>query len=93
MVANCANPACGRPFRELNRGRLFLLPPTHDYSVPALLRRERLSDYCYWLCPDCERTHTINRCGPGASVMVSLRRPVQSLGEVLQSAAHRGGAG
>ena len=28
MVAKCANGVCNREFRELSKGRLFLLPPT-----------------------------------------------------------------
>jgi hypothetical protein len=71
MVAKCSNPACNRPFRELSKGRLFLLPP-HDYSE-SMRRDARLSDYCYWLCPECEATHTITRCGPGSEVVVTVR--------------------
>lgn len=72
MVANCANPTCNRSFRELSKGRLFLLPPNHDgsawrYSVG------RLSDHCYWLCPDCAVTYTITRLG--LEGVVSVREP------------------
>lgn len=58
MVARCANPSCNRQFRELSKGLLFLLPPVPEFrdslsSVPNLI------DHCYWLCPECARTHTI----------------------------------
>ena len=53
MVAKCANPECNREFRELNKGRLFLLPPDTTVS--------RLIDYCYWLCPDCAAAYTLER--------------------------------
>ena len=66
MVAKCANPACNREFRDLSKGRLFLLPPTHFYSDSM-----KLSDYCYWLCPHCDATYTITRCG--SEVLVGER--------------------
>ena len=73
MVAKCANPACNREFRELSKGRLFLLPPTRrDYSE-SLERVERLSDYCYWLCPECDATYTITRSE--SEVLVAVRGP------------------
>ena len=71
MVAKCANPACNQEFRELSKGRLFLLPP-HDYSE-SMRRDARLSDYCYWLCPDCDATYTLVRCE--SEVVVSVREP------------------
>ena len=72
MVAKCANPACNREFRELSKGRLFLLPPTPQES-PATWGDRKLSDYCYWLCPECETTHTITR--DESEVVVSKRDP------------------
>ncbi len=58
MVAHCANPSCNRDFRELGKGRLFLLPPVPEFrdSLSSVLN---LIDHCYWLCPECARTHTI----------------------------------
>lgn len=61
MVATCANPACNREFRELHKGRLFLLPP--GTAVP------RLIDYCYWLCPECAAMYTIEREPTGVHVL------------------------
>ena len=74
MVAKCANPDCNRDFRELNKGRLFLLPP--NATVP------RLIDYCYWLCPDCAATYTLEREADHPRIQVLPRRattvPVQT---------------
>jgi hypothetical protein len=57
MLAKCSNPQCGREFRELNKGRLFLLPPVDDtfYSW----KQRKLTDHCYWLCPRCANVYTI----------------------------------
>jgi hypothetical protein len=73
MVAQCANPSCNREFRELSKGRLFALPPTR-FESPATWREMRLSDYCYWLCPECATTHTITR--DESEVVVSKRDPM-----------------
>jgi len=70
MVAKCANPACNCLFRELSKGRVFLLPPTPDSSYWTW-SAGKLSDHCYWLCPKCDATHTITRCESG--VVVSPR--------------------
>ena len=73
MVATCSNPACNSLFRELSKGRLFLLPPTHDSSEWWRWSVGKLSDHCYWLCPACDAKHTITRCG--SKVVVSMREP------------------
>ena len=73
MVALCANPACNCEFRELSKGRLFLLPPTREEYSESLGRVERLSDYCYWLCPECDAIYTITRSE--SEVEVALRGP------------------
>lgn len=71
MVAKCSNPTCNREFRELNKGRLYLLPPT---EMPfASWGRGKLSDYSYWLCPECDVTHTVERYG--SEVVVDPREP------------------
>ena len=71
MVAKCVNVACDREFRELSKGRLFLLPPT---EMPFLSwGRGNLSDYCFWLCPECDATYTVTRGEAG--VVVSRRDP------------------
>lgn len=68
MLAKCANLACNVEFRELSKGRLFLLPPP-NFSCQHF----KLTDYCYWLCPGCDQTHTITRRGP--EVVVCRRGP------------------
>ena len=68
MLAKCANLACNLEFRELSKGRLFLLPPP-NFSCQHF----KLTDYCYWLCPECDSTHTITRRGP--QVVVCRRGP------------------
>ena len=73
MVAQCANPACNREFRELSKGRLFLLPPDRHANAVAMGKVERLSDYCYWLCSECDATHTITR--HELEVLVAVRGP------------------
>lgn len=73
MVAKCANPTCNREFRELSKGRLFLLPPARHACADSMGRIERLSDYCYWLCPECDATHTITR--RESEVLVEVRGP------------------
>jgi hypothetical protein len=57
MVATCANPLCCQEFRQLNKGKLFLLPPNRPFSEIRRLRR--LIDHCYWLCPECALSYTI----------------------------------
>jgi hypothetical protein len=69
MEAKCSNPACNREFQQLSKGRLYLLPPTQ--SPLASWGGGKLSDYCYWLCPECDARHTLTRCG--SEVVVSVR--------------------
>jgi hypothetical protein len=57
MIATCANPPCSQEFRQLSKGRLFLLPPVLDnFEIP---QDRRLIDHCYWLCPKCAHSYTI----------------------------------
>ncbi len=62
MVAKCANPQCNSEFRELSKGRLFLLPPISQFR-DSFANQPRLIDHCYWLCPHCTVTHTISISG------------------------------
>ena len=61
MVARCANPNCTREFRELGKGRLFLLPPVPEFGESLFSPQPKLIDHCYWLCPECSLTHTVSR--------------------------------
>ncbi len=58
MIARCANPDCNCQFRELGKGRLFLLPPVRELRE-AFSSEPRLIDHCYWLCPACSLTYTM----------------------------------
>ena len=64
MVAKCANPSCSRQFQELSKDRLFVLPPFNDHWA-------RLSDYCYWLCPECADKYTLLQYE--SEVVISIR--------------------
>ena len=70
MVAKCANPKCNRQFHHLGKGKLFLLPPSHS-SDDLMWKVEKLTDYCYWLCPECSQAFTITR--QGSRLVVSRR--------------------
>jgi len=58
MITRCSNPACDCLFQGVSNGRFFLLPPKHYDSGPI-----KLSDFCYWLCPECDPAYTITRIG------------------------------
>lgn len=87
MVAKCANPACNREFRELSKGRLFLLPPTRDVYSDSTGAVERLSDHCYWLCPECDSAYTMTRRDSG--VVVEARGPGSSFAMPVPVASSR----
>jgi len=72
MVAKCANPECNREFRELSKGRLFLLPPVHAFPE-SMGKVVRMIDHCYWLCPDCSQKYTATR--HGNKVVVAAAKP------------------
>jgi len=77
MVATCANPACNQEFRELSKGKLFLLPPSRPSS--EMLGVQRLIDHCYWLCPGCTRSYTVELQD---SIPIVRRLPKRSVGGV-----------
>lgn len=72
MVAKCANPACNREFRELSKGRLYLLPPVYEFPE-SMAKKSRLIDYCYWLCPQCAESHTLTVNGTGPVILERTR--------------------
>lgn len=74
MVAKCANPQCGQEFRQLSKGRLFLLPPLQDRSELEW-KAPRLADHCYWLCPECSTLYVIER--EGSKLVVTTREGIQ----------------
>ena len=65
MSAICANPICCEPFTDLKHGRLFLLPP-----MEVWLSAHSLSEYCFWLCPECAQGFTMTRY-EGEVILVS----------------------
>jgi hypothetical protein len=69
MVAKCANPDCNREFRELSKGRLFVLPPVYGFAE-SMSRVQRLIDHCHWLCPECAATCTLTLEGNNPVVKV-----------------------
>lgn len=77
MVAQCANPECNRQFRQLSKGRLFLLPPSPD-STELMWRTNKLTDHCYWLCPECSKQYTIERVDSGVLVSRTGSKPGSS---------------
>ena len=64
MLHKCANPACLAPFRELSRGKLFLVE-TGPLAVSELRRANgkpqtsRRIEY-YWLCDPCSFALTLS---------------------------------
>ncbi|HVP42401.1 MAG TPA: hypothetical protein VMS96_03160 [Terriglobales bacterium] len=64
MIAKCANPECGAPFRYLREGRLFQVdqdPAGHRLVGPFLIAEtgppHRLEHF--WLCGACCRRLTL----------------------------------
>jgi hypothetical protein len=59
MLHKCANPACSRPFRHLEEGKLFQVEMEYFQvsSSPALVRPRRPKKLRqidrYWLCDEC----------------------------------------
>ena len=68
MVATCAR--CHREFKQLSKGRLFLLPPVHT-GGDSMWKISRLADHCYWLCSECSREYVLERVG--TELVVSQR--------------------
>jgi len=64
VLHKCANPACLAPFRELSRGKLFLVE-TGPLAVSELRRANgkpqtsRRIEY-YWLCDPCSFALTLS---------------------------------
>lgn len=75
MVAKCANPKCGHQFLQLSQGRLFLLPSSDD-SPDLTWKVDRLTDHCYWLCPDCAQEYTLER--RGGQLLVNQREQART---------------
>ena len=66
MLYKCANPACTRPFRRLDEGKLFQVEteyfPASESRQALPTRRGRMLRHHverYWLCDDCASTLTL----------------------------------
>jgi len=64
MIAKCANPACGAPFRYLREGRIFQVdrdPAGHLIVGPFLVSDRGLPHHLehFWLCGSCAPTMTL----------------------------------
>src|SRR5882762_10710047 len=66
MLYKCANPACSRPFRRLDEGKLFQVeteyfPASESRQALPSKRGRMLRHHVerYWLCDDCCSTLTL----------------------------------
>ncbi len=66
MLYKCANPACARPFRRLDEGKLFQVEteffPASESRQALPSRRGRMLRHHierYWLCDECCLTLTL----------------------------------
>ena len=64
MIAKCANPACGAPFRYLREGRIFQVDSNAagkrivgPFLIADAGPPHRLEHF--WLCGECARTLTL----------------------------------
>jgi len=87
MLYKCANPACVKPFRRLDEGKLFQVeteyfPASERQALPA--KRGRMLRHHierYWLCDSCSSTLTLTfEQGRGISTI-----PLQVKGNRLPS--------
>jgi hypothetical protein len=85
MLYKCANPACTRPFRRLDEGKLFQVETEY---FPASASRDTLPSKRgrmlrhhverYWLCDDCASIFTLTfEQGRGIST-IPLSEPIRS---------------
>lgn len=66
MLYKCANPACAKPFRRLDEGKLFQVeteyfPASESRQALPLKRGRMLRHHIerYWLCDSCSSTLTL----------------------------------
>ncbi len=82
MLAKCANPVCGTPFRHLNEGKLFQVEGEHIPEVGRFSLRQR-HHYVerYWLCDSCAAhlTLTVEKGRGIVPVPLAERRPSVSV--------------
>ena len=66
MLYKCANPVCTKPFRHLDKGKLFQVEteqsPASSTRLALPTRRGRMLRHHierYWLCDDCASSLTL----------------------------------
>ena len=63
MLHKCANPACLIPFRQLSKGKLFLVetePPEGSGTRRTLWKGQLPHIEYYWLCDQCAFALTLS---------------------------------
>ena len=87
MLYKCANPACAKPFRRLDEGKLFQVEteyfPASERQALTSKRGRMLRHHIerYWLCDSCSSTLTLTfEQGRGVSTI-----PLQVEGNRLTS--------
>lgn len=78
MTTKCVNPACGKPFRYLRGGKLFLIDsppdPLHPSDPDSMSGAGHVSEF-FWLCEECCRTMRIMLDRNGDVVLAALGQP------------------
>lgn len=77
MLYQCANPACGTPFRHLGKGKLFQIETDCLEATPLKkggLRKRRYLRQVerYWLCDRCAIAFTLTVEHGGQMITVPL---------------------
>jgi hypothetical protein len=57
MISQCVNPECGRPFKYLHDGKVFVVQQRNGVPSAQKVLLEKVS--FLFLCSDCARTYTI----------------------------------
>jgi hypothetical protein len=58
VTSQCANPACGVPFRYFRSGKIFILEAPYVGQRSALAQLKRRIEY-FWLCGGCSSAMTL----------------------------------
>ncbi len=75
MLHKCANPVCSVEFRDLERGKLFVVETGSGQPKPGRERRTRRMQH-YWLCDECAMLYTLVDSTTGiATVPLCVKPP------------------
>lgn len=79
MVAKCANPVCGTPFRYFRGGRLFLIDGSRANVLgeEPIHRKARTPEY-FWLCEQCCSTMAIDLDNNGRASVYRISNILRS---------------